>query len=301
MSQSSLLLSQEDVLARLIHNLNYGDGVVVLSGTEGSGKTTVALSTFEKLDTYNHALITCPKQATLAEIRYKIVTQFFRDPLFDTDEIMTDTLIRLSNGRSQSMLLLLDDADLLSDDILQEILVLSHLQSHGIRLRLMIVVNEQNLQEFKKRLPPKYQSMMLNFVLPSLSYKERCDLYWRLLERTTKKPVVSVELIQSYLSRQSGKPAEVASLLQEVLHNPESLQDQNNWLMMVMLGLFILVLFILIGFWMWSSDGNEVYIPSELPTVVAKVETRLEDQQSPVLIHVEPLKKKHPIEALPSK
>ena len=32
MKQQTLLASQEDMLARLVHNLNYGDGVIILSG-----------------------------------------------------------------------------------------------------------------------------------------------------------------------------------------------------------------------------------------------------------------------------
>tara|TARA_B100001094_G_scaffold333356_1_gene411039 strand:+ start:4285 stop:5598 length:1314 start_codon:yes stop_codon:yes gene_type:complete len=247
MKQHTLLASQDDMLARLVHNLNYGDGVVILSGDQGSGRSTVALSLFEQLDTYNQAFVACPQQTTLAEIRQKIVPQFFTNPLYNNEDAISDTIVRLANGHTHSMLLVLDDADYLPQEVMDELLLLSHLQAHGIRLRIILIVKNESLLSFKRLIPKKYHAMMLPFNMQPLNLKERQELYCRLVERTEPKPALSLDLIQSFLARQSGKPDEIVGLVQQALHHPESLEHKHNTFMLKLVSSIIIVLALLIA------------------------------------------------------
>jgi DamX protein len=228
MKQQTLLASQEDMLARLVHNLNYGDGVIILSGDEGSGRSTLALSIFEQLDTYNQALVSCPRQCTLSEMRHKVIHQFFTNPTFDAEAPIDETFLHLIKKQMQSMLLVLDDADLLNQAIIDDLLKLSHMQSQGIRMRIMLIVHKTNLPKFRSMIPKKYRTLMLPFDMPMLLEAERQQLYLRLVARTSTKPDFSHESIYRMLARQSGKPAEVVALVQQAIHHPEMLQQQQG-------------------------------------------------------------------------
>ena len=279
-----LLTSQEDILARLVHNINYGDGLVVLSGEKGSGRTTIAISLLEELDVYNQALITCPEHMKLTEVRQKIVEQLFVNPLFNEDDPLPDTLLRLANGRSQSMLIIFDDASSLSSDIVEEVLLLSHLQSQGIRLRVMFVTHTERALELKQKLPKKYGCQVLIFDVPLLSDKESADLYQRLIARTTVQPPVSLGAVHRYLNKTEQTPAQVIEVVQFALHTPEILTQNKGLLFYFLSGSLIFILLAFFGAWIWLMDLRD-----DVQQDIKKIEVLTSDEQPIEKFKPEPL------------
>ena len=91
-------------------------------------------------------MVSCPRQCTLVEMRQKVIHQFFTNPTFDAEAPIDTTFLQLSKKQMQSMLLVLDDADLLRQEILDDLLKLLHMQSQGMRMRIMFIVHKANLQ-----------------------------------------------------------------------------------------------------------------------------------------------------------
>ena len=70
---STLLPSQEALLNRLQHISLYGQQLIVLTGEEGAGKTTLVTALLTELEEFSSALVICPKYCDSAEIRRKIL------------------------------------------------------------------------------------------------------------------------------------------------------------------------------------------------------------------------------------
>ena len=249
-----LLTSQEDILARLIHNINYGDGLLILAGDEGAGKTTIALSLLEELDVYNQALITCPEHIKITEVRKKIVEQIFTDAMFNEEEPLPDILLRLANGRSQSMLVIMDDATSLSDDIIEELLLLPHLQSQGIRLRMVFTTTVERSQELKKTLPKAYGCQIVALEIGALNQDESLDLYQRLMARATVQPPVGLNKVNRYLDQVQRTPSQVINTVQIALHTPEMLTQNKSLLFYILTGSVVFIILALLGAWIWLMD-----------------------------------------------
>ena len=249
-----LLTSQEDILARLTHNINYGDGLLVLAGDEGSGKSTIAISLLEELDVYNQALISCPKHIKITEVRKKIVEQFFTDAMFNEEEPLPDILLRLANGRSQSMLVIMDDATSLSDDIVEELLLLPHLQSQGIRLRMVFTTTVERSQELKKTLPKAYGCQVVIVEISTLNQDESLDLYQRLMARATVQPPVGLSKVNRYLDQVQRTPSQVINTVQIALHTPEMLTQNKSLLFYALSGSVAFIILALLGAWIWLMD-----------------------------------------------
>jgi DamX protein len=119
------LESQIDVLSRIQFVSRFGSNLVHIEGVKGSGKSWLAQRYLEKWsDDANQALLMCHKNQTIQQQRGIILKQVVRDPLFNEFDTVVDSIGRMLAGETCNLLLVIDDAHLLSTELLSELWLL---------------------------------------------------------------------------------------------------------------------------------------------------------------------------------
>lgn len=119
------LESQIDVLSRIQFVSRFGSNLVHIEGVKGSGKSWLAQRYLEKWsDDANQALLMCHKNQSIQQQRGIILKQVVRDPLFNEFDTVVDSIGRMLAGETCNLLLVIDDAHLLSTELLSELWLL---------------------------------------------------------------------------------------------------------------------------------------------------------------------------------
>jgi general secretion pathway protein A len=143
--------SHREALATLVYAANERKGFIVLTGEVGTGKTTILNALLNRLD---------PSTQAAYIFNTKLTTEDFFAYLFDELELdpvipfrksavlhrLNDYLIeRLKNG--QKTLLIIDEAQNLESELLEEIRMLSNLETPTSKLLQMVLVGQPELAE----------------------------------------------------------------------------------------------------------------------------------------------------------
>ncbi len=143
--------SHREALATLMYAVNERKGFIVLTGEVGTGKTTILNALLNKLD---------PSIQAAYIFNTKLSTEDFFTYLFDELELdpvipfrksaalhrLNDYLIeRMKNG--QKTVLIIDEAQNLESELLEEIRMLSNLETPTSKLLQMVLVGQPELAE----------------------------------------------------------------------------------------------------------------------------------------------------------
>ncbi len=147
-----LYLSQrhQEALAHLIYGLNHDGGFVLLTGTIGAGKTTLCRHLLEQIPEHvDVAYIFNPKLSDI-ELLATICNEFgIKIPNGNTsiklfiDRINAHLLKAHAEGRSS--VLIIDEAQNLSPDVLEQMRLLTNLETHQRKLLQIILIGQPEL------------------------------------------------------------------------------------------------------------------------------------------------------------
>lgn len=147
-----LFLSQrhQEALAHLIYGLNHEGGFVLLTGAIGAGKTTLCRCLLEQIpDHVDVAYIFNPKLSDIEllaticnELGIEIPGNNTSVKLF-VDRINTHLLKTHAEGRSS--VLIIDEAQNLSPDVLEQMRLLTNLETHQRKLLQIILIGQPEL------------------------------------------------------------------------------------------------------------------------------------------------------------
>ncbi|MBC7513371.1 MAG: AAA family ATPase [Herminiimonas sp.] len=143
-----------EALAHLLYGLNGGGGFVLLTGEIGAGKTTVCRLFLEQIPAHCHvAYIFNPKQ-TVIELLQSICDEFgvaaprtgqdgatvkdFIDPL--------NAFLLTSYGAHRNNILIIDEAQNLSADVLEQLRLLTNLETNERKLLQIILIGQPELR-----------------------------------------------------------------------------------------------------------------------------------------------------------
>ena len=169
----------QEGLAHLLYGINIGGGFVALTGEVGTGKTTLCHCLLQQLPpNIDIALILNPKQNALellATIRDELGIR--HDGIPQTSKNLIDAINRhllaaYANGRRT--VLLIDEAQNLSLDVLEQIRLLTNLETSKAKLLQIILVGQPELQQLLKRqdLRQLNQRITARYHLLPLSFEE---------------------------------------------------------------------------------------------------------------------------------
>jgi len=166
-----------DALALLSYGLNRGASFVLLTGEIGAGKTTVWRRFLEELPSnFDVASVVNPKldaQALVGRICEDLHLQSPPDqaPLDMIDALHGHLLLAHAMGRRT--LIVIDEAQALSGEVLEQLRLLTNLDSSGRKLQVMLIGQPELRQTLcQPHLEPLAQRVVARYHLPALSESE---------------------------------------------------------------------------------------------------------------------------------
>lgn len=169
--------SHQEAMAHLVYALHQGEGFVEITGEVGTGKTTLCRSFLENLDENTEAAyIFNPNLDSIALLK-AVNDEFGISSAADTAKELVDALNRfLMDGRAsgKSILLVIDEAQNLSREVLEQIRLLSNLETTRNKLLQIVLVGQPELQKNldSYELRQLKQRVTLNLCLKPLTQAE---------------------------------------------------------------------------------------------------------------------------------
>ena len=171
-----------EALAHLLFGLNGGGGFVLLTGEIGAGKTTVCRLFLEQIPSRcNVAYIFNPKQ-TVIELLQSICNEFGvpSSPRTDGNPTVKDfidplnTYLLATHAVHQNNVLIIDEAQNLSADVLEQLRLLTNLETSERKLLQIILIGQPELRAMLARpeLEQLAQRVIARFHLEALSADE---------------------------------------------------------------------------------------------------------------------------------
>jgi general secretion pathway protein A len=171
-----------EALAHLLYGLAGGGGFVLLTGEIGAGKTTVCRCFLEQLPKRcNVAYIFNPK-LTVTELLKSVCDEFHipvpaRAPGTETVKDFLDPLneyLLRTHAVGQNNVLIIDEAQNLSADVLEQLRLLTNLETSERKLLQIILIGQPELREMLARpeLEQLAQRVIARFHLGALSEPE---------------------------------------------------------------------------------------------------------------------------------
>lgn len=168
----------KEALAHLLYGVKEG-GFVMLSGEVGTGKTTITRCLLEQLPENTDIAFILNPMASIRELLCTICDELHLD--YDREntgiKAITDTLQRYllenhHNGRNT--ILLIDEAQLLSPEVLEQVRLLTNLETSTKKLLQIILVGQPELNNLlaQPRLRQLSQRITARFHLTPLTLKE---------------------------------------------------------------------------------------------------------------------------------
>jgi general secretion pathway protein A len=167
-----------EALDLLGYGLTRGASFVLLTGEIGAGKTTVWRRFLEQLPSnYDVASVVNPKLDTNA-----LLARVFEDlhvelpagggPTIDLIDALHGHLL-LAHAQGRRTLIVIDEAQALSNEVLEQLRLLTNLDSSGTKLQVMLIGQPELRQMLQQpQLEPLAQRVVARYHLPALSESE---------------------------------------------------------------------------------------------------------------------------------
>lgn len=170
--------NHREAIAHLLYGINSHVGFISLTGEVGAGKTTVLRSLLSHLDAdrYRTALIFNPALSPARLLRniareFGILPDAHGEAEVDILDRLNDFLIR-ENAEKRTVVLVIDEAQNLKADVLEQIRLISNLETDSDKLiqiilagqpELLDLLKKRNLRQLNQRITVRYHLKPLDF------------------------------------------------------------------------------------------------------------------------------------------
>ncbi len=183
----------ENALTYLEYGLMENVGFILLTGNIGTGKTTMVRYLLDQFETEKEIAVIFNTNVTADELLCLILQSFELEPKNGNKtknlEIFQEFLID-RYSKNKQVLLIIDEAQNLSDDALEQVRMLSNLQSDDQNLIQIMLVGQPELKDRLKQPShnPLSQRIAVNFFLSGLTDKETRSYIAYRLEKVGGNP-----------------------------------------------------------------------------------------------------------------
>ena len=176
-----LYMSQQhnEALAHLVYGVGRDGGFVLLTGEVGTGKTTVCRCFLEQIpEDTDVAFVLNPKlqvEELLATICDELSIPYIGDTISIKDYIdCINNFLLKQHSKGRHTVLIIDEAQNLSSDVLEQIRLLTNLETHEKKLLQIILLGQPELQEMFRQpeLRQLSQRVTARFHLNALAEEE---------------------------------------------------------------------------------------------------------------------------------
>lgn len=200
-------------ISHLLYGIERKKSPIVLTGDMGTGKTTLLYTLIEKIDKKTHIAFLVNSQLNITEILQHILYEFGLD--IHNNKSKGELLIDLKKflkdceELKENAIVILDEAQNFSASILEELRLLTNIESSSEKLIQIILVGQLGLEE-KLKLPELAQLRQrigVNYRLLPISYHEVKDyIETRLAVAGAKRPLFTTEAVEAIYTFSKGIP-----------------------------------------------------------------------------------------------
>ncbi len=213
-----------EALAHLLYGVTESGGFIQLTGEVGTGKTTLIRSLLEKLpDSVDAALIINPR-VTITEFLRSICRELHipRTPEQSSQELIDvlNTHLLEAHARGRRVVLIIDEAQALSSEVLEQVRLLTNLETSRQKLLQIILVGQpelrvllarQDLRQLAQRITGRYH-------LEPLSSKEtRAYVHHRLNVAGAMAPIFTASGLRMVRRVTQGIPRLINNICDRAL------------------------------------------------------------------------------------
>ena len=172
--------SHEEAMAHLTYATSQGDGFVVVTGEVGTGKTTLCRAFIESLDDKTEVAYIFNPKLTAVELLQSVCDEFGIDSGADTIKALVDGLngfLIEQKAEGRRVLLIIDEAQNLNHEVLEQVRLLSNIETNTEKLLQIILVGQPEMGELldSYELRQLGQRITLSCHISPLNFKETCQ------------------------------------------------------------------------------------------------------------------------------
>lgn len=148
--------NHREALAHLLYGINSDNGFVLLTGEVGTGKTTVCRCLLEQLPENSHIAFILNPKLTVEELLATICDELGIRYLWGntSNKVFIDkinTFLLESNAKGSRTVLILEEAQNLRSDVLEQIRLLTNLETNERKLLQIIMVGQSELRDLLEK------------------------------------------------------------------------------------------------------------------------------------------------------
>ena len=171
--------SHEEALAHLNYAVSEGEGFISLIGKRGVGKTTTCRAFIDRREANTAIAYIFKPEASPEELLKKINAEFSISADTDDSKELSDalnTFLMQRRVEGQKVVLFIDDAQNLKADALEQVRLLSNLESTREKLLQIVLVGEPELADMlgSRALRQLGQRVSVSCTIQPLTYEETC-------------------------------------------------------------------------------------------------------------------------------
>jgi len=227
--------NHKEALAQLLYGVREKKGFIVITGEVGTGKTTLIHYLLDKMDGNSHtktAFLFNPKLTVDDFLQYILKDLGVRVQGQTKGEYLHNLHRYLLNAyrKDERVVLIVDEAHGLNPELLEEIRLLSNLETSRSKLLQIVLVGQTELDKTLSQ--PKFrqlrQRINLRYHLPPLSGKETSEyIEKRLRVAGAREPIFTETAIKEIYSRSGGIPRVINILCDNALLNGYALDQKR--------------------------------------------------------------------------
>ena len=175
----------QDALAHLLYGLQEGEGFVLLTGDIGTGKTTICRSLLEQIPSHVEVAYIFNPKLSIADLLLSICDEF-KIKLKEKNTSIKRVIARINmhllqqHALGKHSVLIIDEAQNLTIDVLEQIRLLTNLETNSKKLLQIILIGQPELKDvfLKPELEQLAQRVTARYHIGPLSTRE-VDRYIR--------------------------------------------------------------------------------------------------------------------------
>ena len=215
------LPSQRQLVDRLLHLIEFNHPFIFLSGKPGSGRGTLCESLLAQLPDQVRvvSLIGSPAMK-MADVRQLLLQQVVARPLFNAQDALADSFFRMLEGKSSTLLLMIERADTLPTELVGELWALGrHNDTLASPHKLATLLSGSDVwcRDQKSALKGRAMPALELEVAPLSAPEQRIFLYEKAKELKIPAALLPKPKVEEILKEAGGHPSAIMQSLEDVM------------------------------------------------------------------------------------